>query len=217
MLSHGEDETIYIVQIRPQSSLMPSDENPTVSAEASAADRDRQEGRDLGGDRLLAWRTQGTYERPQLRSLVAKHCEQLSSELVDVFRTEVEREVKQRVSEVIVSEATILCEQLRSKDEALLAAEARWKDLREEVELSNKMRSQLQERIGQLEATETELRAALNEQLEDVGSSHSQIMFSIHPLLFLQRARVVPPPLESRHLALAYERKESRMLCRLCV
>lgn len=163
-------------------SLMPSDENLTVS-ETPVADRDHRDGHNLGVGRFLSWRTQGAYQRPQLRSLIAKHCDQLSSELVDVFRTEVESEVKQRVSAVIVSEATVFCEQLKSKDEALLAAETRCKDLREQLELSDKQCRQLQERVRQLEATEAELRFALNERLEDgVRSSHPQIMFSIHPL-----------------------------------
>jgi hypothetical protein len=140
---------------------MPSDDSLTVS-EAPAADRDRQDGHNLAVDRSLSRRTQGTHQHPQLRSLVAKHCEQLSSELLDAFRTEVEREV----SEVIVSEATVFCEQLRSKEEALVAAETRCKGLQEQLELSNKTCHQLQERVSQLEATEAELRVALSERLE---------------------------------------------------
>jgi len=174
---------------------MPSDDNLKIS-EAPDADRDHPEGHNLGGDRYLSRRTQGTY---QLRSLVARHCEQLSSELVDVFRTEAEREVKHRVSEFIVSEATVFCEQMRSKDEVLLAAETKCKDLQEQLELSNRTCRQLQERVRQLEATEAELKVALNQRFED------------------QRVGAVPLPLESGHLRIVYERKESRMLCRLCV
>ena len=80
---------------------------------------------------------------------------------MDIFRTEVEIEVKQRVSEVIASEATAYHEQLRSKDEALLAAETRCKDLQEQLELSTQMRCQLQERLRQLEVAEAELRGTL--------------------------------------------------------
>jgi hypothetical protein len=194
---------------------MPSDDNLTVSG-APDADRDRQSVHSLVGDRLISWRAgKGTHQHPQLRSLIAKHCEQLSGELVDVFRTEVEREVKQRVSEVIVSEATVFCERLRSKDEALLEAETRCKDLQEQLELSNKTCSQLQQRVRQLETTEAELRVALDEH---VSSSRPHLVFFIHPLFLWQpRAGVVPPPLESRHLTVVYERRESGMLCRLCV
>lgn len=160
----------------------------------------------------------GAYRHPQLRSLVAKHCNQLSSELVDVFRTEVEREVKKRVSEVIVSEATAVREQMKSKDEALLAAETRCKDLREQLELSGESCRQLHERIKQLETTEAELRVALNERVEDVRlSPPPQFIFSIHPLFLQQRADVASPPLEGRHLTVVYERKDDNMLCRLCV
>jgi len=175
---------------------MPLDDDLAAS-ETPDVDRDHPDDC-LGRDRFLSWRTQGTYQHPQIRSLVAKHCEQLSSGLVDVFRTEVEREVKQRVSEVIVSEATACCEQLRSKDEALLAAEARCRDLQEQLELSSQMCRQLQERVGQLEATEAELRIALNEGFE------------------VQQAGVTPA-LDSRHLAIVYERRENRTICRLCV
>jgi len=177
---------------------MPPDNDFTIS-DAPNLDRDHPHGHLLGGERLLSQRTQRTYQHPQIRSLIAKHCEQLSSGLVDIFRTEVDREVKQRVSEVIVSEATAYCEQLKSTDEALLAAETRCKDLQEQLELSNQMCRQLQERVRQLEATEAELKVALDEQLE------------------VQRAGVVPPPLESRHLTVVYERRDNRVLCRLCV
>jgi hypothetical protein len=142
---------------------MPSNDDLMVP-EAQNVDRGHQDSRDLAGDRFLPRGTQGTYQHPQIRSLIAKHYEQLSSGLVDVFRTEVEREVKQRVSEVIVSEATRLCQQLKSKDEALLAAETRCKGLREELELSTEMCCQLQERVRQLEAIE----AQLNERVEVV-------------------------------------------------
>lgn len=201
---------------------MPSDENNIVVSGAVDTDREyHREGHSSGGDRFLfSRRTQGGHQHPQLRSLVAKHCEQLSSELVDVFRTEVEREVKNRVSEVIVSEATVLCERLRLKDEALLEAETRCKDLREQLELSNKTCGQLQERVRQLEDTEAELRVALSEQLEDVSSADRQNSV-FHPFtpLFLQqqRAGIAPPSLESRHLTIVYERRENKMLCRLCV
>jgi len=143
---------------------MPLDDDLTAS-EVPDVDRDNPDDC-LDRDRFLSWRTQGAYQHPQIRSLIAKHCEQLSSGLVDIFRTEVEREVKQRVSEVIVSEATACCEQLRSRDEAILAAETRCRDLQGQLELSDQMCRQLQERVGQLEATEAELRAALNEGLE---------------------------------------------------
>jgi hypothetical protein len=192
---------------------MPPNDDLTVP-EAQNVDRGHQDSsRELGGDRFLPRGTQGTYQHPQIRSLIAKHYEQLSSGLVDIFRTEVEREVKQRVSEVIVSEATTFCQQLKSKDEALLAVETRCKGLREELELSTKMCCQLQERVGQLEAIE----AQLNERLEVVRLSHPRIVFSTHPLLLQQRAGITPPPLENRHMAIIYERRESRMLCRLCV
>ncbi|KAF9782086.1 hypothetical protein BJ322DRAFT_1074243 [Thelephora terrestris] len=177
--------------------MSPSDDL-TVSQTADS-NRDHQDVQTLVGDRFPSRKTQGIYQHPPIRSLIARHCEQLSSGLVDIFRTEVEREVKQRVSEVIVSEASTLCEQLRSKEEALLAAETRCKDLREQLELSNEMCSQLQERVKRLEAAEAELRVALNEQLE------------------VQRAGVDPPQLESRHLTVVYERKDNRVLCRLCV
>jgi len=189
------------------------DDNLTVS-ETPDVDRDHPDGHHL--DRDHSRRAQGTYQHPQIRSLIAKHCEQLSSGLVDVFRTEVEREVKQRVSEVIVSEATACWDQLRSKDEALLAAETRFKDLQGQLELSNQMCRQLQGRIKQLETTETELRMALNERIEVVRASHPQIMFFIHPLLS-QQAGVAPLLLDSRHLAVVYERRDGRMICRLCV
>jgi len=148
---------------------MPPDNDFTIS-DAPNLDRDHPHGHRLGGDRFLSQRTQRTYQHPQIRSLIAKHCEQLSSGLVDIFRTEVEREVKQRVSEVIVSEAAACCEHLRSKDEALLVAETRCKDLQEQLELSNQTCRQLQERVRQLEATEAELRIAVNEGLEVVRS-----------------------------------------------
>ena len=102
---------------------------------------------------------------------------------MDIFRTEVEREVKQRVSEVIVSEATAYCEQLRSKDEALVAAETRCKNLQEQLELSDQVHCQLQERVRQLEAIEAELRTALNERLKTVRSFYQRTMLSIHSLL----------------------------------
>jgi hypothetical protein len=159
---------------------MPPDNDPTVS-ETPDASRDEPPGHRLG-DRFPSQRTQGTYQHPQIRSLIAKHCEQLSSGLVDIFRNEVEREVKQRVSEVIVSEAATCCEHMRSKDEALLAAETRNKDLQEQLELSDQMCRRLHERVRQLEATETELRIALNEGLEVVRLFHSQTMFPTHPL-----------------------------------
>lgn len=124
------------------------------------ADRDHQDsqGHNLSGDRLPSWRTQ--YQHPRIRSLIAKHCEQLSSGLVDIFRTDVEKEVKQRVSEVIVSEATGFCEQLKSKDDALLAVETRCKDLQEQLELSDKACRQLQGRVKQLEVIEAELKVS---------------------------------------------------------
>jgi len=131
-----------------------------------------------GGNRPPSLRMQGTYQHPQIRSLISKHCEQLTSGLVDIFNAEVEREVKLRVSKVIVSEATAYCEQLRSKDEALLAAEARCKDLQEQLELSKTMCCQLQERVGELEATEVELKNALNESLEVVRLFRLRTLFS---------------------------------------
>jgi len=149
---------------------MPPDNDFTIS-NAPNLDRDHPQGHRLGGERL-SQRTQRAYQHPQIRSLIAKHCEQLSSGLVDIFRTEVEREVKQRVSEVIVSEATACCEHLRLKDEALLAAETRCKDLQEQLELSHQTCRQFQERVRQLEATEAELRVAMNEGVEIVRSFH---------------------------------------------
>ena len=187
--------------------------SPDSDLKTPDVDRDRPHGHHG------RFHSQRSYQHPQIRSLIAKHCEQLSSGLVDVFRTEVEREVKQRVSEVIVSEATACCEQLRSKDEALLAAEARCEDLQEQLELSNQMCCQLQERVRQLEATEAELRIALNS--EGLGavrlfySLGSCFPFTRFPLQ--QRVGVAPPPLDDRHLAVVYERRENRMLCRLCV
>jgi len=177
---------------------MSSSDDLTVSSNQDV-NRDHQDVHSLVRDRSFPRRTQGAYQHPQIRSLIARHCEQLSSELVDMFRTEVEMEVKRRVSEVIVSEATAFCEQLRSKDEALLAAETQCNNLREQLELSNKTCCQLQESVRKLEATEAELKVALDEQLE------------------VQRAGVVPPPLESRHLTVVYERRDNRVLCRLCV
>ena len=163
---------------------MPLDDNPTVS-ETPHVNRDHLDAHylHLGGDLSPSRRTQGAYQHPQIRSLIAKHCEQLSSGLVDIFRTEVEREVKQRVSEVIVSEATAYCEQLRSKDDALVAAETRCKNLQEQLELSDQMHCQLQERVRQLEAIEAELRTALDERLKAVRSVYQRIVLSIHPLL----------------------------------
>jgi len=35
--------------------------------------------------------------------------------------------------------------------------------------------------------------------------------------LEVQQTGVAPPPLDGRHLAVVYERRESRMLCRICV
>jgi len=151
---------------------MPPENDLTIS-EAPNLDRDHPHGHRLVGERFPSGRTQRTYQHPQIRSLIAKHCEQLSSGLVDIFRTEVEREVKQRVSEVIVSEATACCEHLRSKDDALLAAETRCKDLQEQLELSDQTCRQLQERVRQLEATEAELRVVLDEGLEVVRSFRS--------------------------------------------
>ena len=162
---------LYIVHIHPPDSLMPPDNDLSISG-AHNLDRDHPQGHRLGGERFHSQRTQRTYQHPQIRSLIAKHCEQLSSGLVDIFRTEVEREVKQRVSEVIVSEATACCEHLRSKDEALSAAETRCKELQEQLELTDQTCRQLQERVVQLEATEAELRTALNEALEVVRSFH---------------------------------------------
>jgi len=177
---------------------MPPDNDFTISV-APNLDRDRPHGHRLGGEQFHPQRIQRTYQHPQIRSLIAKHCEQLSSGLVDIFRTEVEREVKQRVSEVIISEATACCEHLRSKDEAILAAETKCKELQEQLELSDQMCRQLQERVEQLEAIEAELRDALSEGLE------------------VQQTGAVQPPLDGRHLAVVYERRENRMLCRLCV
>jgi len=51
-----------------------------------------------------------------------------------------------------------------------------------------------------LEATEAELRITLNS--EGLGA---------------ELVGVAPPPLDDRHLAVVYERRENRMLCRLCV
>lgn len=99
---------------------------------------------------------------------------------MDIFRTEIEREVKQRVSEVIVSEATAYCEQLRSKDQALSALESKCSSLQEQLELNNQMRCQLEERVKKLEAIEADLRNALHERLEAVRSFHPRIIFSIH-------------------------------------
>jgi len=170
--------------------MLPNDDL-TVS-ETPDVDRDHPDGR-LGGDGFLSRRAQGTYQHPQIRSLIAKHCEQLSSGLVDIFRTEVEREVKQRVSEVIVSEATACCEQLRSKDEALLVAETRFKDLQGQLELSNQMCCQLQGRIRQLEATEVELRMALNERTGVVRAFHpSDYVFHSPTSLAAGRGRATP-------------------------
>ena len=136
---------------------------------------------DLGKDQPPSRRARGTYHHPQIQSLIAAHGEQLSSGLTDVFRAEVEREVKQRVSEVIFSEATAYCEQLRLRDEALLAAETRCRDLQEQLGLSNQTCCQLQERVRQLEATEAELRNELNRRLGVVRSPHSRVVFFIHP------------------------------------
>ena len=130
-----------------------------------------------GGNRPPSLRVQKTYQHPQIRSAIAKHCEQLSSGLTDIFKTEVEREVKKRVSEVIFSEATAHYEQLRLKDEALLVAETRCKDLQEQLELSKKECCQLRERVGGLEATETELKNALNERLGAVRPFRLRFFF----------------------------------------
>ena len=172
---------------------MPANDN-TVS-ETPDVDRDHPDINHLWGNRFLSRRAQGTYRHPQIRSLIAEHCEQLSSGLVDVFRTEVEREVKQRVSEVIVSEATAWGEQLRLKDEALLTAETRCKDLREQLELSNQMCCQLQEKVRHLEATEAELRTALNERLEVVSAFHSSLILYFHsPTSLATTGRCRPTP-----------------------
>ena len=151
---------------------MPLNNDLTVP-ETPGVDRDHPvHGHRNNGNQFTSRRIRGTHQHPQIRSLIAEHCDQLSSELADVFRTEVEREVRKRVSEVIVSEATALCEQLRSKDEALLAAETRCKGLQEQLELSDQMCHHLQERVTQLEATEAELRAALDRGLKAVRSFH---------------------------------------------
>lgn len=81
---------------------------------------------------------------------------------MEIFRIEVEREVERQVSE-----AAGFCEQLKSKDEAILAAEARYKDLQEQLEVSNRMFSELQERVRQLEATEGESRVAPNYETKE--------------------------------------------------
>lgn len=171
---------ICIVHVHPPQSLMPSD-NDLAASETLDVGRDHPQGHHLArGGRLLSQRTQGTYQHPQIRSLVAEHCQQLSSGLVDMFRTEVEREVKQRVSEVIVLEASACREELRSKDEALLAAETRCKDLKEQLELSEQMCRQLQERVRQAEATEAELRVILKglEAVRPLHSSHQSFPFT---------------------------------------
>lgn len=171
--SHGTQGDLVFTSIR---SLMSSNDL-TAPGAPDEVGQDRRGIHTLAGDRFIPWRTQGTYQHPQIRSLIAKHCEQLSSGLVDLFRTEVEREVKERVSEVIASEATVFCEQLRSKDETILAAEARCEDLREQLETSKQMCCQLQERVRELESTEAELRTALNKGSLEVRSSHPQVTF----------------------------------------
>ena len=152
---------------------------PNIQTPNDNQDHPEDHHTDLGEGQPPFHSTQGAYHQVQL--LVAAHCKQLSSGLTDIFKTEVEREVKQRVSEVIVSEATTYCEQLRLKDEALRAAETRCKDLQEQLELSDQTCSQLQERVRQLEATEVELRNALNERVEVVRSFHQK---SCSPLTY---------------------------------
>lgn len=163
-------------------------ENDSTIFDTSNLDRDHPHGHRLGGERSLSQKTQRTYQHPQIRSLIAKHCEQLSSGLVDIFRTEVEREVKQRVSEVIVSEATACCEHLRSKDEALLAVETRCKDLQEQLELSHQTCRQLQERVRQLETTEAELRIVVMNEGFGVVRSFRSSGHAFHSLASLAAA-----------------------------
>lgn len=171
--------------------MSPSDD--LVVSGAPGANQDHQDVRSSIGDRFLPYRTQGSYQHPKIRSLVAKHCEQLSSELADVFRADLEREVKQRVSEVIVSEATVFCEQLKSKDDALLAAETRCRGLREQLELSDQMCCKLQERVKQLEATEAELRVTLDKRLEDVRGFILKSCTYLHSSLSVAAAAVGGP------------------------
>jgi hypothetical protein len=177
---------------KPPSGHGPAIPNPKTQTPDVDQDHPDDHHMDLGEDQPPSRRTQGTYHHPQMRSLIATHCEQLSSGLTDVFRTEVEREVKQRVSEVIVSEATAYCEQLRLKDEALLASETRCKDLQEQLELSNQTCCQLQERVGQLETTETELRNALNGRLGHVRSFHPKDYVPHSPAFLVAAGRGRP-------------------------
>lgn len=159
----------------------PTIPNPKIRTPDVDQDHLNDHHTDLGKDKPPSRRAWGTYHHPQIRSLIAAHGEQLSSGLTDIFKAEVEREVKQRVSEVIFSEATAYCEQLRLRDEALLAAENRCKDLQEQLGLSNQTCCQLQERVRQLEATEAELRNELNRRPEFVRSPHSRVVFFVHP------------------------------------
>jgi len=168
---------------------MPLDDNFAVSG-TSGVDQDCSEGRHL---RAPSQRAQVTHLHPHIQSLVAKHCEQLSSGLLDVFRTEIEEEVKERVSVVLVSKGYEYLEELRLEESARRAAEIRCRELEQQLELSNQRCSQLLERIRKLEATEVEPG---------------------NPVL---QAGVTPPLLSNQHLILVYERAGNRMLCRICL
>lgn len=150
---------------------MPLDDNFMVSGTPSV-DQDRSDGHRLSAP---SQRAQVIHLHSHIQSIVARHCEQLSSGLLDVFRTEIEEEVKERVSAAIVSKGYEYLEELRSEESARRAAETRCRELEKQLELSNQRCSQLLERIRQLEATEVEPGNAI------VGLFHPRtIIASIH-------------------------------------
>lgn len=145
---------LHRFHIRLADSLMPLDDNFTVS-ETSGVDQDRPDGYRLSPPSQTARGV--THLHPHIQSLIAKHCEQLSSGLLDVFRTEIEEEVKERVSAAIVSKGYEYLEELRLKESAKRAADTRCRELEKQLELSNQRCSRLLERVRQLELEAAEL------------------------------------------------------------
>lgn len=153
---------------------MPPDDNFTVSGNPSV-DQGRSDGHHLSAS---SQRAQVTHLHPHIQSLVVRHCEQLSSGLLDVFRTEIEEEVKERVSAAIVSKGYEYLEELRLEESARRAAETRCRELEKQLELSNQRCSQLLERIRQLEATEVE--------------PGNTIVRSFHPMTIMASIHLIP-------------------------
>ena len=156
--------------------LMPLDDNFTVS-ETSGVDQDCPDGHHLSPPSQTA---RVTHLSPHIQSLIVKHCEQLSSGLLDVFRTEIEEEVKERVSAAIVSKGYEYLEELRLKESARRAAETRCRELEKQLELSNQRCSQLLERVRQLELEAAELEPG------------NVIVRSFHPRIIMASIHLIP-------------------------